>query len=554
MLTNFKHLNADTALPNILEELLRHGEEVGSRGGSRTMELIAVGTTLTKPWQRELLHPLRKANIAAQIAETMWVLSGRNDVEFLSHYLPRAEQFSDDGEVWRGGYGPRLRNWGPPTKPGDILSLTALLKEVDQLAEVVRLLTEDRGTRRAVMSIFDPASDYRDSKDIPCNNWISFISRSGQLHMHVAIRSNDVMWGWSGINQFEWSALQEIVAGLIGVEVGPLHFSTTSLHLYDRHWEKANQIAASAVNVTSHLEDSPRFDMRTLKPSIENLNEIMDIWFAVENHIRTGDAPQVEIDRMIDSFPEPMMKSWLLVLGWWWTGDPMYLTPLAGTRLYAATQVGVQPKRDSLGDAMAKVLRPEPTTSAFLSKVFDLHAEKHAAYGDSWKRRGEMLGILANIARKVDRLEGGETSDETSADTAIDLMVYLAKYRAWIHDAETTDTVDSTHWWLDQTEQRIVRDKGQPRESDGKEEEFLIKMFDQLEDRVKRGMTRSALVEDMLAVAYSLASKRAKDAWHAGNSTRSWNPEAPHSRGCGLLRHDHGTACHPDCPSCGGES
>src|SRR5690606_33318054 len=105
---------------------------------------------------------------------------------------------------------------------------------------------------------------------------------------------------------------------------------------------------------------------------------------------------------------------------------------LRNTRLYEACKVSVappgEPKPEDLGQLqMEQAARPD-----FLAYVNKLHAEKHAAYGDSWKRRGEYM-ILANIARKVDRLEGGaETADETQTDTAIDLLVYLAKYRCWI--------------------------------------------------------------------------------------------------------------------------
>jgi hypothetical protein len=30
--------------------------------------------------------------------------------------------------------------------------------------------------------------------------------------------------------------------------------------------------------------------------------------------------------------------------------------------------------------------------------------------------------------------------------------------------------------------------------------------------------------------------------------------EQPHSRACGIQRHEHGTACHSSCPSCGGRT
>src|SRR5260370_17411486 len=43
----------------------------------------------------------------------------------------------------------------------------------------------------------------------------------------------------------------------------------------------------------------------------------------------------------------------------------------------------------------------------FREAVARLHRAKDAVYRDAWKRRGEVISILANIARKVDRLEYG---------------------------------------------------------------------------------------------------------------------------------------------------
>ena len=130
-------------------------------------------------------------------------------------------------------------------------------------------------------------------------------------------------------------------------------------------------------------------------------------------------------------FPEPMMRSWLRVLQWYWTGDEAHREPLSGTRLERAALVGVKPVGTPQEPSQA------PEGDPFLDAVNALHADKHAAYGDSWKRRGEE-GILGNIARKVDRIGSGlDTSDETQADTATDLMVYLAKYRCWLMDPES---------------------------------------------------------------------------------------------------------------------
>lgn len=73
--------------------------------------------------------------------------------------------------------------------------------------------------------------------------------------------------------------------------------------------------------------------------------------------------------------------------------------------------------------------------------ISSLHREKDASYRDAWKKRGEVISILSNIARKVDRLEyvfdGAPVSqDEVALDTAIDLLVYCIKYKTYLADVD----------------------------------------------------------------------------------------------------------------------
>lgn len=436
---NFVFNNISEGLP-VIAKAVMDGDEFGSRGG-RTKELIATSITLRKPWQREIVLPERKANVAAQIAETMWVLAGRdNSIEWLSHYLPRAADFADDGKHWRAAYGPRLRNWNG----------------VDQISYIVDTLRASPGSRQAVAVIWDPEVDTLPGLDRACNDVIQFTSRHGQLDMHVFIRSNDVVWGLTGINTWEWSVLQEIIAGILGIQMGSLHLHAGSLHLYDRHWEKARRLVEH--RYTAMYDDSPRFNA-TGMDDMTSFDYCADEWFFLEQQIRTGK----DVQHNVDEFPEPMLRSWLRVLQWYWTGDVSYLRPLRHTRLYAACQVGTKPPgqpapqsalsapapgvlarvQEHYGEtltprleAAARALEP-----SFLGHVNALHSEKHAAYGDSWKRRGEYM-IMANIARKIDRIDSGvDTSDETQGDTAVDLLVYLAKYRCWL-DGGSGDPVE----------------------------------------------------------------------------------------------------------------
>lgn len=75
--------------------------------------------------------------------------------------------------------------------------------------------------------------------------------------------------------------------------------------------------------------------------------------------------------------------------------------------------------------------------AAALDLLARLHAHKNAGYGDAWRKRGELLSIFTNLARKYDRLvvaldEGVDAADERTLDTAGDLCVYAAKYLTWL--------------------------------------------------------------------------------------------------------------------------
>ena len=525
---NYIYRNASHALVEMTDAVMDLGEEVGSRAG-RVKELTMVGLTITNPTDRYLTNTHRKHSIAAQIAETMWVLSGRDDISWLSHYLPRAKDFSDDGKVWAGAYGARLRAWPRRDGSDDV---------IDQLAWLVEHLQKDPLSRRAVMSIFDPVRDQGPGKDIPCNDFLDFKSRLGNLDLHVALRSNDLIWGWSGINQFEWSVLLEIVAALTNVQPGSLHFSIGSLHVYDRHWARAEDIRKSEFLPIAGL--APRF--APAEASVEYLDRLIRMWFDLETLIRYGTVS----DRAIEEFPEPMMRSWLWVLRWWWSGDEMYLDPIKGTTLEMSARLSVQPQggekevdrpapNNTVNGTKKEAKGAEPGTivdinnKSFSEYVADLHAAKHAGYGDSWKKRGELMSILPNIARKVDRLQQPGDDVETKADTAIDLLVYLLKYRWWLVDQgrmggpftttpeERADEVTRVNMFLRHLDRYSVWEAGVPYET------RIAERFDEMASRLENIGGKFHHHADTLGRLIRQANSLARrEFWKAGNAKRSW--------------------------------
>lgn len=506
-----QHRNMSEALPAVLHQILTKGSTVGSRLGETTKELTPVHLTLDHPLEREVLTPGRKASYPAQIAETMWVLAGRDDIEWLSHYLPRAKDFSDDGATWRAAYGARIRKWG-----GDL----------DQLAHVVDLLKAETTTRRAVITLYDPKVDSAPGKDIPCNNWLHFISRAGRLDLHVAVRSNDAMWGLSGINAFEWSVLLEVVARLTYLEVGSLHFSTTSLHLYDRHFTKAQQIVDKAVGAMDRAAAYP--NMGPLE-SVGRLDALLTDWFKVEAAIRANEPAR---RTMIAHFSDPLLRAWLYALDYHWNGADLP-TYLLGTRMAAALEAS--PKRKvpnaelellpNVAEMRATLAGRELGRFHFVPYCAELHRQKSKAYGDSWRRRGEKVGIQANVARKLDRLAGGDTPDENYADTCIDLFIYLAKYRIWTGEAMAAqvDASDDPKAVAHELRQWDTRAQALGHVEPTLAREKLETLFAQLE-QLQYVMDRARVVEKMLPIAAALARQAwlKRQVWKDGNAQRVW--------------------------------
>lgn len=419
--------NAEDAFLGELSEIDLTGHEIGVRG-ALTRELTGRTFQILHPTQRYISVRGRLNSVVATVAETVWVLAGRNDLEFLGRYLPRARDFSDDGKTWRAGYGPRLRNW----------------QGTDQLREVVELLRSDPTSRRAVISLLDPATDFTDSRDVPCNNWLHFIRRNNCLDMFLAVRSNDVMWGFSGINTFEWSVLHEVIAQAVGAQVGSQHWLVSSMHLYERHFDRAATVLHSGPGTGVYDRGATTVPY---EGPWEDLQVHLDEWFRIESTIRRGSPDVIDL---IDAHPEPLLRTFLRIVHSHWLmtagdteGARLAIDPLHGTD--AGIAMGDYLARHGATEGTGADTTLSPVSSTVLGDLRGalrtLHRRKSAAYGDSWKRRGELVGILANVARKVDRLENVENlladDPESWSDTVADLAIYLIKYLTFLADADT---------------------------------------------------------------------------------------------------------------------
>jgi len=247
----FEGVGLTDLLHQVTNTMTNYGQTVPSRAGE-TKELLSVTLMASDPRDRIIRCPERGANVIAQIAETLWVLGGSNELKYLTPFLKRAPQFSDDhGNTWRSAYGVRLRAFPSP-----------ITGTFDQLQHCIELLRNDKTTRRAFITISYPPIDHQPGIDVACNVFMSFLVRDNKLNMSVFNRSNDLIWGFSGINFFEFSAIQEFVAGCVNLEVGTYTHHTQSLHVYDKYYNVLDKIyAVKEEQVTENSKFNPKNHM-----------------------------------------------------------------------------------------------------------------------------------------------------------------------------------------------------------------------------------------------------------------------------------------------------
>lgn len=202
---------------------------------------------IKNPRLRHLNIQGRTSNIFQLIGETLWVLAGKDNIKpYLTTFVPRAPQYSNDGETWHDAYGPRLFGVNR------------------QLQSALELLEGDINTRQAYVSITDPNLDSQarlaeagvPNSARPCNNGIYFWVENNQLMMKTVQRSGDLIFGAGSINLFEFTVIHELMYIFLKrtypeLKLGTYRHNTINLHLYMGDEKIADQVKAIVEGVES---------------------------------------------------------------------------------------------------------------------------------------------------------------------------------------------------------------------------------------------------------------------------------------------------------------
>ncbi len=259
----FEGETADEVWRAIAGKLCADAASQPSRAGD-TRELLHAAIGIRNPRQRWVFARTPPLNPGFAIAEVVWLLSGRRDAAFLNYFNRELPKYAGTGEAYHGAYGYRLRRH----------------LDFDQLLRAFEVLRSSPASRQVVLQIWDATVDMPGetgeprAPDIPCNVMTLLKIRNGKLELTEIVRSNDAFRGLP-YNIVQFTTLQEVLAGWLGVELGEYAQLSDSLHAYSDSVPSLKRLPLeqAAMNTDNLALPKPISDesISTLASSIERM-------------------------------------------------------------------------------------------------------------------------------------------------------------------------------------------------------------------------------------------------------------------------------------------
>ena len=204
--------NANEAYEYLHDRILQDGVDFAD-----TKALFNVGFYITDSQDNKIVNKERNWKQDYAEAEWQWYLSGDNNINKLGDIYGKIP------EIWKrmaDEIGRVNSNYGWQWTRNN------------QIDYVIKLLTDNKDTRQAAISIYD-CKEYRSySKDTPCTYAVQFTIIHGRLDMCVTMRSNDLWYGFCN-DQYCFSKLQKMVSDELNIEPGVYYHFAHNMHLYN---------------------------------------------------------------------------------------------------------------------------------------------------------------------------------------------------------------------------------------------------------------------------------------------------------------------------------
>lgn len=220
----------------VVGAILNHGKPRRARG-LLTRDLGLTTITITDPTDALPLGIGRNLKPAIGAVEALQLIAGVVRPDLVLKIAPQFRRYMDPvgssgASYFHGAYGNRIHM---------------------QAACAVRKLQEDRDTRQAIITLWDPFQDnVHGMHDYPCTIGMGFSvdpRNWNVLTMDVMMRSNDVWLGFP-YDIFQFTQLQHSVANSLNMLAGEYRHTTFSLHMYESDVDAVTEFLGSSKSMT----------------------------------------------------------------------------------------------------------------------------------------------------------------------------------------------------------------------------------------------------------------------------------------------------------------
>jgi thymidylate synthase len=211
---------------NLLGRILETGAVQQDRTGTGTKAVFGAQMRFDLSKGFPMLTT-KKLHLRSIIIELLWFLSGETNIRYLKENNVRIwDEWADENGDLGPVYGKQWRDWETPDG-----------RNIDQVTELLDLIRNNPGSRRQIVTAWNPSDNPRMALT-PCHClWQTFVA-DGKVSLQLYQRSTDSFLGLP-FNLASYALLLHMIAQQCDLEVGEFIWTGGDTHLYLNHLEQA---------------------------------------------------------------------------------------------------------------------------------------------------------------------------------------------------------------------------------------------------------------------------------------------------------------------------
>ncbi len=211
---------------DLMQDILDHGYRKEDRTGTGTLSVFGrqMRFDLSEGFP---LVTTKKLHVRSIIHELLWFLNGDTNIKYLNdNGVSIWDEWADENGELGPVYGHQWRSWPTPTGG-----------KVDQISKVLQQIQNNPGSRRHIVSAWNPAEVDRMALP-PCHALFQFYVAGDKLSCQLYQRSADFFLGVP-FNIASYALMIHMFAQQCDLEPGEFVWTGGDVHLYTNHLEQA---------------------------------------------------------------------------------------------------------------------------------------------------------------------------------------------------------------------------------------------------------------------------------------------------------------------------